>query len=150
MCYTVEGVSGRMSDVFEPEVVLLYCGRALADGDRLPEGVRSGSGFRVRFVMMPCSSKIEIAHLIKLIEQGADGIQVVACPGSQCRFTVGSSRAEHRVRHARAILEEVGMSGERVGMVRRGGLSRDDVMAIADERGRAVRDLGANPMRASA
>jgi coenzyme F420-reducing hydrogenase delta subunit len=138
-----------MSDVFEPEVLLLYCGRALADGNPLPEGARSGSGFKVRFVMMPCSSKIETRHLIKLIEQGADAVEVVACPGRECRFTVGSSRAEHRVGHARAILEEVGMSGERLGIVRRDGLSAGEIMSIAGERADLVRPLGENPMRAA-
>jgi len=138
-----------MSDVFEPEVLLLYCGRALADGGRLPEGGERGDGFKVRFVMMPCSSKIETRHLIKLVEQGADAVEVVACPGRECRFTVGSSRAEHRVRHARAILEELGMSGERLGMVRRDGLSAGEIMSIAGERADLVRPLGENPMKAA-
>lgn len=138
-----------MSDVFEPEVLLLYCGRALADGGPLPEGARRGGGFKVRFVMMPCSSKIETRHLIKLIEEGADAVEVVACPGRECRFTVGSSRAEHRVRHARDILEEIGMGGERLGMVRRDGLSAGEMIGIAGERAELVRPLGGNPMKAA-
>ncbi len=137
-----------MGDVFEPEVLLLYCGRALDNSDSLPEGVTKGNGFKARFVMMPCSSKIETRNLVKLIEQGADAVVVVACPGTQCQFTVGSSRAEHRVRHAGAILEEVGMSGDRVGMLRRSGLSADEMMSIAEERAGVVRPLGRNPMKA--
>ena len=137
-----------MSSVFEPEIVLLYCGRTLAGGDALPEGARRGNGFKVRFVMMPCSSKIETRDLVKLVEQGADAVEVVACPGKRCQFTVGSSRAEHRVRHARSILEEVGMSGDRVGIVRRDGVSADEVMGIAEERAGVVRQLGRNPLGA--
>ncbi len=137
-----------MSESFEPEILLIYCGRALDSSDSLPEGARRGSGFKVRFVMMPCSSKIETRYLVKLIEHGADAVEVVACPGKQCQFTVGSSRAEHRVRHARAILEEVGMSGDRVGMLRRSSLSADEMMSIAEERAGVVRPLGRNPMKA--
>jgi F420-non-reducing hydrogenase iron-sulfur subunit len=136
-----------MSDVFEPDVLLLYCGRALNNSDSLPEGARKGNGFKARFVMMPCSSKIETGNLVKLIEQGADAVVVVACPGTQCQFTVGSSRAEHRVRRAGAILEEVGMSGDRVGMLRRSGLSADEMLSIAEERAGVVRPLGRNPMK---
>jgi len=99
--------------------------------------------------MVPCSSKIETRHLIKLIEQGVDAIEVVACPGRECRFTVGSSRAEHRVKHARAILEEVGMSAERLGMVRKEGLSAGEIMTIAGDRADLVRPLGENPMKAA-
>jgi len=138
-----------MNDAFEPEVLLLYCGQALANGGRLPEGGQQGSGFKIRFVMVPCSSKIETRHLIKLIEQGVDAVEVVACPGRECRFTVGGSRAEHRVKHARAILEEIGMSAERLGMVRRHGLSAGEIMTVADERADLVRPLGENPMKAA-
>jgi coenzyme F420-reducing hydrogenase delta subunit len=138
-----------MSDVFEPEVVLLYCGRALAGGEQLPEGTKKGNGFRVRFVMMPCSSKIETTYLIKLIEAGADAVGVVACPGKTCQFTTGSARAEHRVRHARSILDEVGMDGARVEIVRRGGLTADDMIGIAEELAGSVRPLGPSPMAAA-
>ena len=120
-----------MSEVFEPEILLIYCGRALGNGEYLPEGTQSGAGFKVRFVMMPCSSKIETRNLIKLIEEGADRVELVACPGKQCQFTVGSARAEHRVKHARALLEEVGMSGDRLSMVRGSGLTADDICAAA-------------------
>jgi coenzyme F420-reducing hydrogenase delta subunit len=138
-----------MSDIFEPEILLIYCGNTIANNDYLPEGTKKVAGFKVRFVKMPCSSKIETRYLVKLIEQGADGIELVACPGKQCQFTTGSSRAEHRVRHARTLLEEVGMSGDRLGMVRRTNLSADDIMAIAEERAGKVGPLGQNPMKAA-
>ena len=138
-----------MSEVFEPEVLLVYCGKALADGEYLPEGTQSEPGFKVRFVMMPCSGKIETRYLIKLVEQGADRVELVACPRKQCQFTVGSLRAEHRVKHARTLLEEVGLSGDRLGLVRRSGLSANDIIAIAAGCADKVRPLGQNPMKAA-
>jgi coenzyme F420-reducing hydrogenase delta subunit len=98
---------------------------------------------------MPCSSKIETAYLIKLIEAGADAVGVVACPGKACQFTTGSARAEHRVRHARTILEEIGMDGVRVGLARRGGLTADDIMAIAEDLAGSVNPLGPSPLAAA-
>ncbi|MCJ7522377.1 MAG: hydrogenase iron-sulfur subunit [Dehalococcoidia bacterium] len=136
-----------MSDVFEPEILLIYCGKALASDSYLPEGAKQCEGFKVRFVMMPCSSKIETRNLIKLIEEGADAVELVACPGKQCQFTVGSSRAEHRVNHARTLLEEAGMSPGRVGMVRKNGLSTNEMNDIAKELADEVRPLGRNPMK---
>ena len=136
-----------MSEVSEPEILLVYCGRTLANGEYLPEGTQNGPGFKVRFVMMPCSSKIETGYLVKLIEQGVDGVELVACPGKECQFTVGSSRAEHRLRHARTLLEEAGMSGGRLSIVRRSGLSANDMMTIAGEYAATVRTLGQNPMK---
>ena len=136
-----------MSEPFEPEIVVLYCGRSLAKGDYLPEGTKKGSGCKVRFVMIPCSSKIETGYLIKLIERGADAVAVVACPTKQCQFLVGSARVEHRINHARDLLEEAGMDAGRLGLVRRHGLTGDQVMNIAKKRANSVRRLGENPMK---
>jgi len=136
-----------MKESFEPEIVLLYCGRSLAQNNNLSEGTRQGSGFRARLVMMPCSSKIEPQHLLKLIEQGADGVVVVACPEEQCQFMIGSSRADRRVKYARTLLDEVGMSADRLALVRRQGLAAGDIMAIAEETASIISPLGQNPMK---
>ena len=136
-----------MNEPFEPAVLVLYCGRSLGDNQRLSETPKKGPDFRARFIMMPCSSKIDPGDLIKLIENGADAVTVVACPEEQCRFLTGSTRAESRVIHARSLLEETGIEGERLTLVRRSNLSVEDLMAIAGERAGAVRPLGKNPMR---
>jgi len=136
-----------MNESFEPEVVVLYCGRSLAGDNHLSDGTRQGSGFRARFVMMPCSSKIESLNLIKLIEHGADGVVVVACPEEQCQFLVGSNRAEKRVEHARLLLGEAGMAPDRLTMMRRQELSADDIIAVAEETAAVISPLGQNPMK---
>jgi len=136
-----------MKESFEPEIVVLYCGGSLARNNSLSEGTRRGSGFRTRFVMMPCSSKIEPQHLLKLIEQGVDGVVVVACPEEQCQFMIGSNRAERRVKYAGTLLDEVGMSPDRLALVRRQGLSADDIMAIAGETASSISPLGQNSIK---
>lgn len=132
---------------FEPEIVVLYCGRGLAADDYLPEGTKNGSGFSVKFVMIPCSSKIETGYLVKLIEQGNDGVMLVACPENQCQFFIGSSRAENRINHARTLLDEAGMGSDRLGMVRGHNLTVDEILSFAGERANIVRALGKNPMK---
>ena len=131
-----------MNEFFEPEILVLYCGRGLSKQDYLSEGTKKSSGFKARFIMLPCSSKVETGHLIKLIEQGTDGIVVVACPEKQCQFLIGSSRAEKRIKYARTLLDEVGIEADRLGLVRRNDLSADEIMALAEERANAVRLLG--------
>ncbi len=143
-------VRGQMSERFEPEVVVLYCGRSLGDGEIPSEETREGTGFRARLVMMPCTSKVEVGHLLRLIEHGADGVVVVGCPERQCQFLVGSSRAQNRVNQARTLLGEAGMGRERLVMVRRQGATLEEIMALAEERAGAVGPLGRNPMKAPA
>jgi len=136
-----------MTTVFEPEILVLYCGHGLAKGDRLSEGTQKAHGFNVRFVMMPCSSKVETGYLLKLIEAGTDGIVIVACPEEECRFLVGSKRAEGRIGYARVLLGEAGMSRKRLVMVQRKGLSADEIMTSAQKCADAVQPLGENPLK---
>jgi coenzyme F420-reducing hydrogenase delta subunit len=138
-----------MNERFEPEVLVLYCGHSVSDGRGVSETVRRGDGFSTKAIMVPCSSKIEVAYMLKLIEQGNDGVVLVGCPERECRFLVGSARAENRVKAARSLLEEAGIGQERLAMVRRGCLTGEDIMALAEERAGAVRELGRNPMRMS-
>ena len=137
------------SNSFEPEIFVLYCGRGLANNNYLPEGTKKADGFKARFIMMPCSSKVETAYVVKLIEQGIDGVILVACPEEQCQFLVGSTRARARVKYARTLLDEAGINATRVGVVHRHQLTSDDIITIAQEHANTVRPLGQNPMRST-
>ncbi len=132
---------------FQPEIVILYCQGCLAKDVDPRDAEQSASGFTVRLAMMPCSSKVEAAHVLKLLEEGADGVQVVGCPEERCRFLVGSTMAEKRIDYARGLLEEIQMGADRLGMVRGSGLSAADLMELAQYRAQVVKPLGANPMK---
>ena len=132
---------------FEPDVVVLYCRNCVAEGVDAAEASRTVSGFKPRYVVMPCSSKVEASHVLKLLDEGADGVQVVGCPENQCRFLVGSTMAEKRIEYARGLLEEVHMGADRLGMERGARFSAADLTGLAERRAEAVRPLGPNPMK---
>ncbi|MDD5094234.1 MAG: hydrogenase iron-sulfur subunit [Dehalococcoidia bacterium] len=132
---------------FETEIVVLYCGRALTEGNHLPEGRSRSHGFSVRFIKLACSSKIEVGNLISLIEEGVDGVVLVACPQEQCQFMLGSIRAKNRVKKARRLLEETGMDGGRLGFIQAHNLSDKGFVDIAENHAETVRNLGPNPMK---
>ncbi|MBT4510654.1 MAG: hydrogenase iron-sulfur subunit [Chloroflexi bacterium] len=136
-----------MSQFYEPEITLLYCGRGLAEGEYLPEGTKKGNGFKSRFVMLACSCKVEPGYFIKLIEEGADGVMLVVCPKDECQFMVGSVRAENRVKYARSLLDEAGIESDRLGVVEGQNLSATEFMTFAEEMAKMVKPLGPNPMK---
>lgn len=142
----MEACDSKLSKSFEPNIVALYCRRALANHDHLPEGVKKCSGFRVKFVMIPCSSQVETSYLIKLIEQGADGVYLVRCPENQCQFLTGSIRAEKRMKYAQTLLDEVGMGSGRLGMAKGLSLSSEELTALIEEYSDSVQLLGRNPL----
>jgi len=132
---------------FEPEIVVLYCQHCVVEDIDLAAATKAVSGFKPRFEVMPCSSKVEASHVLKLLERGADGVAVVGCPEKRCRFLVGSAMAEKRIEYARGLLEEIRMGADRLGMNRASHLSAAQLVEIAEHRAAAARTLGPNPMR---
>ena len=132
---------------FEPEIVILYCQNCLAHNEEVKKSNNNGSGFKGRFLMMPCSSKVEASHVLKILSEGADAVQVVGCKTDHCRFLVGSMMAEKRIEYARKLLDESLMGADRLGMDRGENLTSKELIGIAEERAKAVRSLGPNPMK---
>jgi F420-non-reducing hydrogenase iron-sulfur subunit len=132
---------------FEPDIVILFCQHCVNKDVEPVDSIRKLPGFTARNVVMPCSSKVESRQLLKLLEKGADGIQVVACPDGSCGFLVGSNRAERRVDYVRGILEEIDFGTERVGIARETGLHEEKLMALGALRADLVRPLGPSPMK---
>jgi coenzyme F420-reducing hydrogenase delta subunit len=94
---------------FVPEIVILYCQHAAADQHQAVVASQQATGLSIRPKMMPCSSKIEVPHLLRILEQGADAVELVACPEGACRFLVGNQKAEKRVRYASELLQQAGV-----------------------------------------
>ena len=132
---------------FRPEIIVLYCEKCLAAGEALPRGERASSDFKVRFEVLPCSSKVQTPDLMKILEQGADGIEVVGCLDENCRSLVGSARTEKRIAFLRSLLAEVSVGEERLGIKLGNGLAASELVALAESRARAVQGLGVNPLK---
>ncbi len=131
----------------EPEVVVLFCQQSVNSTVELANAYRRLDGAGVRLVVLPCSSNVEVRQMVKILEQGADALQIVACTEEACRFLVGSNKAERRVEYVRNLLGEIDFGAERVGIVRGMNLSEEQLLEWAKERADLVRELGPNPMR---
>jgi len=133
---------------FKPEIVVLCCQHCISPKFDLKSNITDASGLmKLRLEVMPCSSKVETAHLLKIFEQGVDGIEVVVCPVNQCRFLVGSARAKKRIEYARSLLDQIGMGADRIGMDQGKGLKFPQLLELASKRAKTVLSLGPNPMK---
>ncbi len=70
----------------------------------------------IRIVRLPCTGKVDIIHILRAFEKGADGVYVVGCLEGECRFENGNLQARKRVDQAKKILDAIGIGGERVWM----------------------------------
>ncbi len=132
---------------FEPEITILYCQYSVTRDADLSAIEKQASGFKVKFFMLPCSSKVEVAHLLRILESGIDGIQVIGCPDKLCRFLVGNQRAEKRVEYVRRLLGEIDVGADRIGMGRGQEMEAGELLELAGIRAEKVRKIGPNPMK---
>lgn len=101
----------------------------------------------IRIIRVPCTGKVDIIHLLKAIEKGADGAYVVGCLEGDCRFENGNLRARKRVEHAQEILEKIGIGGERVRMYNLSSGEGPRFAEVAKEMTEKIIEMGPNPMK---
>ena len=85
-------------------------------------------------------------HLLRAIQQGADGVYVVGCLEGTCHYNEGNFRARERVEHVKMLLAEVGLQGERVRMYNLSSGEGPTFAAYAKEMTELIKNLGPNPL----
>lgn len=103
----------------------------------------------VKIICLPCTGKVDLIHILRAFEKGADGVYVVGCLEGSCQFTSGNIRARKRVEQARAILDKVGVAGERVQMYNLSSSEAPRFVQIAVEMTEKIMALGPNPIKAA-
>jgi len=101
----------------------------------------------IKVVRVPCTGKVDLLHILKAFESGVDGVYVAGCLEGECHFLTGNLRAKKRVMYAKALLEEVGISGERVAMYNLSAAEGARFAQIAREMTDRIRALGPSPIR---
>jgi len=96
---------------------VFFCQRIDPDQDTNRRLLEKELGSRIRFFPLPCSGRIDVLHLLRAIEAGADKVYVIACPEGSCRYGQGNIRARKRVAYARQLIAEGGYSPEALELV---------------------------------
>ena len=132
---------------WKPEITVLtcqYCGNVpveMAGTQRIPYPAT------VKVETVPCTGRIDLLHLLKALEGGADGVLVVACPEGSCHHLTGNERAAARMAHAQDLVGETGMAAERLRFVQLGIGQGRTFAEIVTTMTTDVEALGPNPMR---
>jgi len=101
----------------------------------------------VKVLKVPCTGRVDVIHVLKAFENGADGVYLAGCLEGECHFLVGNLRAKKRVSYAKQLLEECGIGGERVAMYNLSSAQGQRFAEIAREMTEKIRQLGPNPMK---
>jgi F420-non-reducing hydrogenase iron-sulfur subunit len=140
-------VSTHPSATFEPEITAfycVYCGYMAAD---TAGTLQVQYPANVKFVRMPCTGKTDIRYLLEALEQGADGVFLVACPIGNCHHVRGNERGLARLQRAKKLLAEIGLEPERLDIFFMSGSQAYAFALAAQTMTERIRQLGPNPLR---
>jgi coenzyme F420-reducing hydrogenase delta subunit len=132
---------------FEPEIIVFachYCAYAAAD---LAGSMRLQYPTNIRMIKLPCTGKLEVIHLLKAIEAGADGVYVAGCLEGECHFLEGNRKTRKKVAAVQKLLTETGLEPERVAMFNLSSAMGPRFAEIAAAMPDRVRQLGPSPVR---
>ena len=90
---------------------------------------------------------MDLIHILRAFEKGADGVYVLGCMEGECRYDRGNFRARKRVDQAKEILDTVGIGGGRVEMYNLSSSEGPRFAQIAREMTEKVAALGPSPIR---
>jgi coenzyme F420-reducing hydrogenase delta subunit/ferredoxin len=68
---------------------------------------------QVRFIDLPCASRVDRFHVLEALQQGVGGVMIAACSEDDCKQERASGRAEHSIAALMARLDQIGLK-ERV------------------------------------
>ena len=103
----------------------------------------------IKVIQVPCSGRVDILHLLKAIEDGADGVYIAGCLEGECHFLTGNLKARRRVNYVKKVLEELGIEPGRVEMFNLSAGEGPRFVEIAKEMTERILELGPSPLNMS-
>lgn len=136
-----------MNEHFEPQIIgfcCKYCAYAAAD---LAGSMRLSYPSSIKIVQVPCTGRIDVIHILKALEEGADGVMVAGCLEGECHFLTGNLKAKKRINSVKKILEDIGIEPERVAMFNLSSAMGQRFAEIATQMAEQIVKIGPSKVR---
>ena len=131
-----------MTESFEPQIIAFccnYCSYAAAD---LAGSIRMTYPANIKIILVPCSGRVDPLHLIRALEEGADGVFIAGCMEGDCHFETGNFKAKKRAAYVRRLLDEMGIEPDRVQMFNIAASDAPKFVQVARAVTERIRELG--------
>lgn len=132
---------------YEPVIVAFcchYCAYTAAD---MAGSLRLCYPPNVKIVRVPCTGKVDVIHIMRALQKGADGVYVAGCLEGDCHYGKGNIRAAKRVEYVKKLLDDIGIGGERVEMITMSAGMGTRFAQTATSFTEKIRLLGPNPVK---
>ena len=111
------------------KICVFYCSNSLTRED-LSRFLDTAEGYEFNTISLPCSGKVNIPYLVKAFETGAECVVILTCHQGQCHNLEGNIRAHKRSQAVGSLLEEIGMSKDRITVIE---ISEDGIESAIEE-----------------
>lgn len=136
-----------MEDLYTPKVLAFLCRWCSYSGADLAGAMRLQYPPEIRIIMVPCTGRVDIQHLLQAFEVGADTVFISGCHEGDCHYLKGNLYARKRVARVKKILEDVGLEPERVEMFHVSASEGPKFAAVCREMTERAYRLGPNPVK---
>ena len=131
---------------YTPKILALVCTYCTYTAADMAGSARMQYPANVRIVKYLCTGRIDILHIMKAFEAGADAVLVSGCEAGSCHFLEGNLRARERVEYAKQLLEEIGLGG-RLEMFEVAASDAPKWVEVVKEMSQRALELGPSPLR---
>ncbi len=101
----------------------------------------------IKIIRVPCTGKVDVIHILRAFEKGADGVYALGCIEGDCHYNTGNFRARKRVEQAQQVLETIGIEGERAQMFNLSSSEAPRFVEYAKGMHERIMKLGPNPIK---
>ncbi len=131
---------------FQPRILALICTYCTYTAADMAGSARMQYPTTVRIVKYLCTGRIDILHILKGFEAGADGVMVSGCEPGSCHFLEGNLRARERVEYAKHLLDECGIGADRLEMFHVAASDAPKWVEVVKDFTERIQKLGPSPL----
>lgn len=137
----------KTKGAFSPDIVAFCCAQSAYQAADTAGSMRISYPENIRVIRVPCTGRVDVLHILRAFERGADGVLVLGCHEEACRHLSGNIRAKNRIQKANTLLQEVGIDGRRVEMFTLAPNQGSRFARIANEVNERIKELGPSPVK---
>ena len=101
------------SEDWTPKVVALLCNWCPTAAADMAGVARAGYPATVKFLTVPCAGSVNPILIVKMLQNGTDGVVVVGCSPGDCHHLDGNKHARRKFMLIKSYLDYIGIAPER-------------------------------------
>ncbi len=139
--------TASLGDSFEPIILCFACQWCSYGAADLAGISRIQYPPNVRILRVPCSGRVDVLHVLKAFQNGADGVIITGCLIGDCHYIDGNVKAKSRVEVMKKSLPALGINPERLEIDYASSSEGQKFATMMTNFVEKIRKLGPNPLR---